>query len=150
MTATNDEIAAGTVFVDTGGWFGSLVPWDANHVAASGWLRANNRPLLTTDFIVDETLTLLRARGEPAIAFTLGASLFVGEIAQVYYLTEEDIVAAWNVFRTYSDKEWSFTDCTSKVVIEKLGIAQAFAFDQHLHQFGTVTVVPDSSGKSPK
>ncbi|HEX9987631.1 MAG TPA: hypothetical protein VGE45_04035, partial [Chloroflexia bacterium] len=59
-----------------------------------------------------------------------------------YYLIEEDILTAWQVFRTYADKEWSFTDCTSKVVIEKLGITHAFAFDQHFRQFGTVAVVP--------
>ncbi len=35
-----------------------------------------------------------------------------------------------------------FADCTSKVVIEKLGLAYAFAFDQHFRQFGTVAIVP--------
>ncbi len=150
MTATDNDVAGDTVFVDASGLFASLVSWDANHSAASAWLSANNRPLLTTDFIIDETLTLLRVRREPAIALTLGASLFAGEIAQVYYLTEEDITAAWNVFRTYSDKEWSFTDCTSKVVMDKFGISRAFAFDQHFHQFGTIAVVPDSPAKPPR
>ncbi len=45
------------------------------------------------------------------------------------------------VFRRYQDKQWSFTDCTSKVLIERLGIAEAFAFDHHFEQFGTVTRV---------
>ena len=46
------------------------------------------------------------------------------------------------MFRDYADKDWSFTDCTSKVVIDSLGITTAFSFDQHFRQFGTVTVVP--------
>jgi uncharacterized protein len=46
------------------------------------------------------------------------------------------------VFKTFADKDWSFTDCTSKIVIEQLGIAQAFAFDHNFEQFGTVQIVP--------
>ena len=49
---------------------------------------------------------------------------------------------AWQVFRRFSDKEWSFTDCTSKVVMDRLGITTAFTFDHHFRQFGAVTLVP--------
>jgi len=52
------------------------------------------------------------------------------------------VAQAWQVFATYRDKGWSFTDCVSRVVIERLGIATAFAFDVHFRQFGTLTVVP--------
>jgi predicted nucleic acid-binding protein len=136
------NIARGAIFVDTSAWFDSIIPSETNHPIAAGWLSHNQQPLLTTDFVVDETLTLLRARGEDVSALGLGGRLFNGEMAQLYYLTEEDILAAWQVFRTYNDKEWSFTDCTSKIVIEKLGLTHAFAFDQHFHQFGRVVVVP--------
>jgi len=46
------------------------------------------------------------------------------------------------VFRRFRDKGWSFTDCTSRVVIDRLSIPTAFALDQHFRQFGNVTVVP--------
>ena len=50
---------------------------------------------------------------------------------------------AWEVFRRFSDKRWSFTDCTSKVVMDRLGIAgPCLAFDQHFRQFGSIQVVP--------
>lgn len=65
-----------------------------------------------------------------------------GVLADIYFLREEDVRSGWETFRRYSDKRWSFTDCTSKVVIEKLGITRAFSFDQDFRQFGTVTVVP--------
>lgn len=48
----------------------------------------------------------------------------------------------WESFERFADKEWSCTDCSSKVVMERLGITRAFAFDQHLRQFGSITVVP--------
>jgi len=60
----------------------------------------------------------------------------------MYYLTEADVVLSWQTFRQFSDKEGGFTDCTSKVVIDKLHLRQAFAFDHHFHRFGSVQIVP--------
>ncbi|MFL6257319.1 MAG: type II toxin-antitoxin system VapC family toxin [Pyrinomonadaceae bacterium] len=130
------------IFVDTGAWFAAVVPSDPDHSAASRWLAGNAETLLTTDYVVDETLTLLRARGEGRRALMLGEAFFGVRLAEVYRLTETDIASAWEVFRRFDDKGWSFTDCTSKVVIERRNIRQAFAFDQHFRQFGTVQVVP--------
>jgi predicted nucleic acid-binding protein len=110
--------------------------------AASAWLRENTAPLVTTDYVLDETLTLLRARGEESRALRMGEEFFSGTLATIYYLTETDIRLAWEIFQRFSDKEWSFTDCTSKAIIDKLGLKYAFAFDHHFHQFGTITVVP--------
>jgi uncharacterized protein len=50
------------IFVDTGAWYASLVPADPDHTKAVQWLAENHSPLLTTDYVIDETLTLLRAR----------------------------------------------------------------------------------------
>jgi predicted nucleic acid-binding protein len=130
------------IFVDTGAWFASVVPSDPDHAAAERWLSQNNGPLLTTNYVVDETLTLLQKRGEISRARRLGEQFFNGTLATIYYLTEADIAQAWETFRRFTDKEWSFTDCSSKVVIEKLNLTHAFAFDHHFRQFGTVIVVP--------
>ncbi len=130
------------IFVDTGAWFASVVPWDAYHAVASAWIGTNREPLITTDFILDETLTLLRARNESPRAVALGNQLFDGIWAKLHFVTEDDIRNSWQIFQSYSDKDWSFTDCTSKVVIERLGLTTAFSFDHHFRQFGTVRVVP--------
>jgi uncharacterized protein len=130
------------IFVDTGAWFASIVPSDADHVAASQWLSQNSESLLTTDYVVDETLTLLRSRGEMQRSLDLGTAFFSGALATLYYLTPTDIQQTWSVFRQYSDKNWSFTDCSSKVVTERLQISVAFAFDHHFRQFGSIRVVP--------
>ena len=132
------------VFVDTSAWFAAVVPSDPNHSHAANWLATNSDVLMTTDYIIDETLTLLRARGEQRRAKLLGEKFFDGSIAEVYFVTEEDIRQAWVVFEQYDDKDWSFTDCSSRVVIDQMNIAQAFAFDHHFHQFGTVQVVPSA------
>jgi predicted nucleic acid-binding protein len=117
-------------------------PSDSDHETASAWFTQNTEPLITIDYVIDETLTLLKARGESIRALQLGNALFHGGLTAVHYLTPSDIQAAWEIFQRYSDKGWSFTDCTSKAVIEKLELSSAFAFDRHFRQFGTVKVVP--------
>ncbi len=131
------------IFVDTGAWFAIYEPTDPNHGRATAWYRVNTERLSTTDYVITETLTLLRCgRKRPETALAFGSDAFDNRIALVYHLTDEDIKAAWNVFRTFSDKEWSFTDCTSKIVMEKQGLDRAFEFDRHFRQFGRCTVVP--------
>ena len=130
------------IFVDTGAWYASLVPTDPEHARAARWLAANHSPLLTTDYVIDETLTLLRARGERKRALLLGARFFEQRLAEIHKVTPSDLVLAWRTFEQFDDKGWSFTDCTSKVVMEQLNIEVEFAFDHHFHQFGTIQVVP--------
>ena len=130
------------IFVDTGAWYASLVPNDPDHARAVQWLAQNHSPLLTTDYVVDETLTLLRVRGERKRALALGTKFFNQDLAKIHQLTTADLRLAWQTFEQFDDKDWSFTDCTSKVVMEQLNIGVAFAFDHHFRQFGSIQVVP--------
>ncbi|MHC5594593.1 MAG: type II toxin-antitoxin system VapC family toxin [Nostoc sp.] len=130
------------IFVDTSAWFASIVPSDTDHQIASLWVNQNTEQLITTDYIIDETLTLLRTRGEFLRAISLGEAFFSDVLTTIYYLTEEDIRQTWQIFRQFSDKNWSFTDCASRVVMNKFYLTQAFTFDHHFRQFGFVNVVP--------
>jgi len=130
------------IFVDTGAWFARVVPTDPDHAAANAWFVQNREPLITSDYVVDETLTLLRTRGERRRAMEMGLLFFSGRIARLYFLSEADLRAAWQIFEQFEDKDWSFTDCTSKVLCERLAITQAVAFDEHFRQFGSMTVWP--------
>jgi len=130
------------IFVDTGAWYASQVPTDPDHARAVQWLSANHSRLLTTDYIIDEPLTLLRVRGEKKRALLLGKRFFQHNLAEIHKITMVDLTLAWQTFEQFDDKSWSFTDCTSKVVMEQRGIRKAFAFDHHFYQFGTVQVVP--------
>jgi uncharacterized protein len=131
------------IFVDSSAWFAAFSGRDMNHAAATTAMASFQEPLVTSDYIVDETMTLLRRRGENRRAVVFGKRVVDGDLATVVTIREQDFLAAWKVFQQFHDKEWSFTDCTSRVVMERLGIRRAFAFDDHFHQFGTVTVVPN-------
>jgi uncharacterized protein len=130
------------VFVDTGAWFAYFVRRDPDHPAAMDWIRQNRQPLVTTDYVIDELLTLLKIRESHRVAAAAGEALLQQNVTRVDRITETDFGAAWEVFRQYRDKGWSFTDCTSKVIMEGLGITHAFAFDTHFEEFGTVVRVP--------
>jgi predicted nucleic acid-binding protein len=130
------------IFVDTGVWFASGTPADRDYAAARQLLATAAEPLVTTDYVIDEALTLLTVRNRRAPAIDFGNQIFGGMRGHIYYVSEADVRAAWNLFQRFQDKDWSFTDCTSYVVMQRLGIATAFSFDHHFRQFGTVAVVP--------
>lgn len=60
----------------------------------------------------------------------------------LFQITHADFARAIDIYRNYSDKLWSFTDCTSLAIMERLNVSKAFAFDEHFRQFGSVVVVP--------
>jgi len=131
------------IFVDTSAWYALVIDKDPHHPAAIEWIAQNTDPLITTDFIVDETLTLLKVRGAARCALALGETFFGEAISELHYLTSEEVLDAWRDFRSHPDKGWSFTDVTSKVMMERRAIRSAFAFDRHFRQFGEIEVVPN-------
>lgn len=129
------------IFVDSSAWFAVYSLRDENHATASQTIRSFREPLITTDYIADETLTLLRARKENRRALAFGSQVIDGGVAKIITIAEHDFARAWETFQRFSDKNWSFTDCTSMVVMGRLGIQRAFSFDDHFRQFGTVMIV---------
>jgi len=55
------------IFVDTGAWYAAFVRSDRDHEAAISWLASNVEPLVTTDYVVDELLTLMKSAGNTAV-----------------------------------------------------------------------------------
>jgi len=96
----------------------------------------NRLPLLTTDYILDETITLLQARLNHAYAVRFLDRLVSSSLVQLIYLSPRQIQAAMTLFRNRPDKNWSFTDCTSFVVMEESQIEVAFTLDKHFRQAG--------------
>jgi len=131
------------IFVDTGAWVALFVEADARHEAARAWINSNRDRLVTSDYIVDEVLTLIAARYRRQTAIRAGHVLFGQGMAELIQLTDEDKERAWGMFRSHSDKGWSFTDCTSFALMQRLGISNAFAFDRHFSQMRGIRRVPN-------
>ena len=57
----------------------------------------------------------------------------------IIQVTEEIEDSAWIIFERFNkDKFWSFTDCTSKAIMELLDIKEGFTFDKDFEQMGFV------------
>jgi predicted nucleic acid-binding protein len=130
------------IFVDTGAWYAAAVPDDPDFAAAQTWFRANRELLITTDYVVDELLTLFKARGEFERSLDWGRQLLEESVATLEWIRPADIDRAWAIFSSHTEKQWSFTDCVSHVVIDRLQFKTAFAFDHHFRQFGNLIIVP--------
>jgi uncharacterized protein len=130
------------VFVDTSAWFSFFLPIDVRHNEMRTLLASLGAPLVTTDYCIDETLTLLLARGEVRRSIDAGRAFFHESVARIQFVSPAQIQRAWILFQQRAAAGWSFTDCTSKIVIDKLGIQSAIALDDHFRQFGSVTIVP--------
>lgn len=130
------------IFVDTGVFVAAFSRFDPEHAWAREFLFAPADLLVTSDYVIDETLTLLRSRGRNQAALRAGEALFGSKLLRLEYLRPADIDKAWRIFAGFRDKAWSFTDCTSYVVMQRLGITEAAAFDEHFRQFGFVAVLP--------
>lgn len=92
--------------------------------------------LITTNFVIDETLTLLKARLGAGPAIRFGAMIWNSEAVLVLRVSEEQEKRAWAIFCRYADKGFSFTDFTSFAVMKEEQIPFVFAFDRHFLQFG--------------
>lgn len=137
-------MAAIDVLVDTAGF---LALWDAgdeHHGAALALqeqLRRKHRRFLTTDYIVDETVTLLLIRHSHAAAADFLATIEASEAIRIEWIGPDRFHAAGALFRKYSDKEWSLTDCVSFVVMHELRLREAFTTDRHFKQAGFVPLL---------
>jgi predicted nucleic acid-binding protein len=97
---------------------------------------------VTSDYVLDEAYTLLRQRAGHGVAVQFGEDIRASRVLRVEYLTPDVIEAAWRTFRAFADKDFSFTDCTSFALMERLGLQTASTFDDHFRQYGRFTVRP--------
>lgn len=129
------------IFVDTSAWFAVVSRRDRDHTACEQFLRENQRLLLTTDYIVDETATLVQARIDHRTAVRFIDRIQASQLVQMLYLEPHHINEALTLFRNRPDKGWSVTDCTSFAAMQLKGLDTAFALDEHFRQAG-FQVVP--------
>jgi predicted nucleic acid-binding protein len=132
-------MAAIDVLVDTAGF---LALWDAadeqheRAVRLQAELATGGRRFLTTDYLVDETVTLLLVRHSHAAAADFLQTITTSERLQLQWVSPDRFHAAAAFFARHHDKDWSFTDCVSFTLMHELGIQDSFTTDRHFRQAG--------------
>ncbi|MCZ7644309.1 MAG: PIN domain-containing protein [Planctomycetota bacterium] len=129
-------------FVDTSAWFEALVPGQPRTKELSRLLWGEEYRLLTSSFVLDELLSLLRFRGQERRIEAAWDFLNDAASVELVQVGRSSLNEAYAVFREFKDKAWSFTDCTSYCLIRASGIRFACSLDAHFREFGLVTLVP--------
>ena len=134
------------LFVDTAGWVAAADAADTLSTSVrrerDEWLAASGI-LVTTDYVIDETLTTIRLRlGLPA------AEAWWQQVDGSSRLRLEtiDVVRAErarSLFFRYTDKDFSFTDCTSFTVMRDLRLRKVLTLDHHFGQM-SFEMVPNA------
>lgn len=133
------------VFVDSGAFFALQVAQDASHAAATAVFQraqAERWWLTTTNAVVIETYALLlsrtRAGRSAAIAFLDALEQTPLHVERIRPTDEKQAVA---LLRSHTDKTYSLCDALSFVVMERLGIGEALAYDRHFREYGRFLIL---------
>ena len=141
------------VFVDTGGWMACADRADPAHAscrAARDEVLETGRKLITTDYVVDETLTLIRFRLGLAAANAWWHQID-GSVRLRWERVESDrFERARHLFFLYRDKDLSFTDCTSIAIMRELKLTTVLTTDRHFHQVGFDVLPASRTGRARK
>lgn len=118
------------IFVDTSFWFALTQRHDPRHFQARSLLKNLGRqPLLTSNHVHGETWTLINRRKGHRAAVGFFETVERTTRLRVEHVTEslEQQALVW--LRQRDDREFSFVDSTSFVLMRHLGLTEALAFD---------------------
>ena len=126
------------LFIDTSAWLALESAGDQYHDIAVTFAQNQARQFqwVTTNWILSETVTLLRRRTNHAVAVRFLERVRSSQRLKTVHIETPHEELAWVIFKRYADKSFGFVDCTSFAVMETLGIDEAFSFDHHFRQFG--------------
>ena len=137
-------MAASDVFMDSAGF---LALWDAGDEHHEDATRLQNelvgkrRRFVTTDYVVDETVTLLLVRHSHAAAVDFLKAVGKSDALHLEWIGTARFQAASSLFCKHTDKQWSFTDCVSFAIMGELRIRDSFTTDHHFKQAGFVPLL---------
>lgn len=137
-------LSRNSIFVDSSAWYAATTDEDQRHQVAASTLAAvlaEGIALATSNHVVGETYTLLRARqGHRAAVAFLDLIASSGRLVRLF--TQEEVEAeAYALLRQYADQPFSFVDATSFVWMRRLRLWRAFTFDRHFLTAG-FTLIP--------
>ncbi len=94
------------------------------------------------DTVFSEAMTTIKRRLNATAAVKVGRQLCKSVRFRLYRLTDDDERATWDLFSRYTDKEWSYVDCSLLALAQRQKVAVVFSFDGHFEQMPGVTRAP--------
>ncbi len=132
-----------SIFIDSVALVAIMSPRDQKHQSALKLLSKSIKiksNIITTDYVIDESTTHLITSVKSGFRYSsslLDWILQINTPIQLIWMNNNLFLQAVKVFQRFNkDKQWSFTDCTSFVVMKELKISTVFTFDDHFEQMG--------------
>jgi predicted nucleic acid-binding protein len=94
-----------------------------------------------TDAIILESCSLLAALGARKTIVGFLDDIMASDQYNIFYTDEDLFYRAYDLFRSYEDKEWSLVDCLSSLVMQEQSIQLALTSDHHFEQMGFLAVL---------
>lgn len=131
------------IFVDTSFWVALRNRRDPRHEQAKALLREHEaRSLVTSNHVRGETWTYLRRRSGHGSAVAFLDAIDNSERIDVLTVAPRQESSALQWLRTRAEREYSFVDATSFVLMESHGIREALAFDGDFSAAGFLELRP--------
>ena len=133
------------IFIDSGAFIARYLSHDQyHHTALAFWneIRISREPAVTSNFVLDEVLTLLGRRAGPGFAAQRAKNIYASTNLTILRPDQGDELKALGYFVKYADQSISFTDAISFVMMRKEMIKRVFSFDRHF-QLAGFRVCPD-------
>ncbi len=129
------------IFVDTTIWVSGLDASDSLHEDGKAVLEAivdgNLSPALTTDFVLDETLTLLKRRGARSdVVVKALENILASSLVRVVYVEETLFLGALSFFKKH--ERHSFTDAVTMAAMQRHRVREIFSHDRDFDVKGIV------------
>jgi predicted nucleic acid-binding protein len=133
------------VLADTSALYAFVDRNDASHVAARDAVARilnEGRRIVATDYLIAETVNLANARGGTTVAMRVLDLVEQSAGIRVEWIGADRFGAAKTFFRKFSEHRYSFTDCTSFVVMRELRLTEALTTDRHFVEAGFSALLP--------
>lgn len=132
-----------SIFVDSGAFYALADENDKHHKRAKAYYSSNyvTNPFITSEYVVVESWNLIHHKMGQAAAKNFWKTIRTN-IFPLHRITALDLERAWEISNKYRDQDLSLVDCTSFALMERLGLAEAFAFDIHFSLFRPKTGTP--------
>ena len=132
-------MAAREAFVDTSALYALIDRKDAHHPAMVERVQrrlGSRGRLVTTDYVVCEALNLANARAGHHVGVRILELIERSTAIRVEWIGSLRFEATKIFYRRHSDHRYSFTDCSSFVIMRELRISDVLTTDEHFTEAG--------------
>ena len=130
---------ADEISIDTSGFYPCLAKRDDVHTQAADILAASaerRRGFVTTDYVLDETATLLKTRAVSHLVQRLFNIVFTSHACRIEWMDPNRFATTRDFFVQRLDQRYSFTDCFSFTIMQELEVTDALTKDIHFSEAG--------------